>query len=441
MKSIIRSFVLSIVWLVFCGVSIAGFDLTISKIDLSEWWETVSLFSEPSINVTITNIWDDIAQNTDEIGEWFISCIEKQSNNEVFRSSKMNTFIVNPETSMIAWNLKLKSTLTQTQRKVEIECVVNKWWWYNSSFTSSEVMLMNNSTGFSFFVDKMWRFDSSMDRAIEPIRWNLDSAEPNSLIWWWDSIRSFVFNKIVNVITPIIIIVGIAIWIIWAYRLFFSSSAEDTKKWLQLIIYWILGVIIIISARYIWWVIFESMLQSWDAVWVNWVDLANKLYNEIAYPFIKIVVYLALWILFVILAGKVFSLMSKSDGSWQKQATTMIARSSIAMLIIIWAKQLVEAIYWKQAEVLNQNAQNLWEMWWWLLANKSIPILYNVINRVMWITSLIVLIIIVFQTFQILSNPEKAENRQKIWKSIIYIFIGILIIGAWYIIANFLVIN
>lgn len=441
MKSIIRLFMISIIWLLFFSISKADFDLTISAINLSDWWNTVSLFAEPSINITIENIWSDIAQNSSEIPEWFISCIETQSNNEVFRSSKMNTFIVNPSTSIIAWNLKLKSTLTQTQRTVEIECVVNKKWWYNSSFTSSGTNTNNNSLKFSFWVDKIWRFDSSMNRAIDPIRWNLDASEPNSLIWWWDSIRSFVFTKIVNVIIPIIIIVGIAIWIIGIYKLFFSSNEDDTKKWIQLIIYWILWIVIILSARYIWSVIFEDMLQSWDAVWINGVDLANQLYNKIAYPFIKIVIYLVLGVLFLVLSGKVFSLMSKSDWSSQKQATTMIARSAISMLIIIWSKQIVEAIYWKQSEVLNESAQNIWEIWSWLLADKSIPILYTVINRIMWLTSLIVLIIIIFQTFQILTNPEKAENRQKIWKSILYIFIGILVIGAWYIIANFLVIN
>jgi hypothetical protein len=59
----------------------------------------------------------------------------------------------------------------------------------------------------------------------------------------------------------------------------------------------------------------------------------------------------------------------------------------------------------------------------------------------MGLTALIVLIIILVQTFEILTNPDKAENRQKIWKSILYIFIGILIIGAWYLITNFLIIN
>jgi hypothetical protein len=190
-----------------------------------------------------------------------------------------------------------------------------------------------------------------------------------------------------------------------------------------------------------WTVLFEEIFQSWDAVSINWVDVAMQLYEKIAYPFIKIVVYLALWVLFLVLTAKVFSFITNTDGSSQKKAWTMITWSTISMFIIIWAKQIVEAVYGKQSQVMNTNAQNLWDIWSWLLEDKSIPLIYNIINRVMWLTSLIVLCIIIFQTFQILINPDKADNRQKIWKSLIYIFIGILIIGAWYLLTNFLVIN
>lgn len=48
----------------------------------------------------------------------------------------------------------------------------------------------------------------------------------------------------------------------------------------MLIIYWVVWIIIILSARYIWNVIFEEMLQSWDATWLNWVDLAQTLYKN-----------------------------------------------------------------------------------------------------------------------------------------------------------------
>lgn len=431
----------TIIWLLFFGISSANFDLDITNISLSNGWNTVALFSNPTINITIKNNWPDIAQNTSTIGEWFINCIESSSGNPVFNSSAMNVFIVNPETTMIAWNLELKDTLTLTQRTVNIQCFVNKDWANNWSFQWEDLPTTNNSETFSFSVDKLWRFDSSMDRAIDPIKEHLDAATPGSTLWWWDSIRSFVFEKIINVITPLVIIVGILIGMIWAYKLFFSSSAEETTKWVQLIAYWILWIIIILSARYIWSVIFEDLFQFWNATGINWVDLAMQLYEKIAYPFIKIIVYLALGALFLVLAWKTFSFITSGDGSAQKKAWTMIAWSTVSMLIIIWAKQIVEAVYGKQAQVMNESAQTLWEIWSWILADKSIPILYSVINRVMWLTSLIVLIIILVQTFEILMNPDKADNRQRIWKSIIYIFIGILIIWAGYLITNFLIIN
>ena len=432
-KNTIKTLSVLILWLAFFNVSLAAWELKITDISLSNGWKTVSLFSNPSINITIKNNWQDIVQNTDSIPEWFISCIESSSQNEVFKSSPMETFIINPNTTMIAWNLTLKNTLTQTQRTVDIQCFVNK---------NSELAGVNTTnTGFSFNVDKLWRFDASMDRSINPIREHLDASEPNSTLWGWDSIKNFVFKLINNVLTPLIIVTGILIGIVWWYRLFFSTTEEDTKQWTQLVLYWVIWIIVILSARYIGTVIFEDMFQSWNAVWINWVELAMQIYEKIAYPFIKIVVYLALWILFLLLAWKTFTFMTNTDGTTQKKAGTMIWRSAIGMLIIIWSKEIVEAIYGKQAEVMNASAQTLWEIGSWVLADKSIPILYSVINWVMWLTSLVVLIIILIQTFEILMNPDKADNRQKIWKSIIYIFIGILIIGAGYLITNFLVIN
>jgi hypothetical protein len=229
--------------------------------------------------------------------------------------------------------------------------------------------------------------------------------------------------------------------IIWAYRLFFSTNSEDTTKWIKLIAYWVIWIMIILSAQYIWTIIFQDLFQSWNATGINWVNLAITLYEKIAYPFIKIIIYLALGALFLILAWKTFSFITSWDGSAQKKAWTMIWWSALSMLIIIWAKQIVEAIYGKQEQVMNQSAQTLWEIWTWILADKSIPILYTVINWVMWLTSLVVLVIILVQTFEILMNPDKADNRQRIWKSILYIFIGILIIWAGYLITNFVVIN
>lgn len=438
MKKIIFSIVtlINLAWF-----SLASFDLDISSISLSNWWDTVALFTNPSIDITIDNIWDSLVENNWIISEWFISCIESASQNTVFNSSSMNLFRINPGTYMIAGNLSLKDTLTQTQRTVNIECFVNKNGNYSSNLNETENNINNNSMIFSFNVDKLWRFDSSMNRAIEPIRNNLDGAEPWSTLGWWDSIRSFIFNKIMNVVVPIVVVVWILVGIIWIYRMFFTDSAEETKKWLQLILYWALGIIIIFSAKYIWTVIFENLFEAWNASWITWVDLSIKIYEQIAYPFIKIIIYLALWWLFLILAGKAFSFITNTDWSSQKKAISMISRSTIAMLIIIWAKQIVEAVFGKEDQVLNPNPQNLGDIGTWILADKSIPLIYSIINRVLWLTSLVILIIILIQTFQILVDPQKSDNRQRIWKSIVYMFIGILVIWAGYLITNFLIIN
>ena len=46
-------------------MSFTSFDLVISEISLSNGGNTVALYSEPSINITIKNEWNNIA-----IGSW-----------------------------------------------------------------------------------------------------------------------------------------------------------------------------------------------------------------------------------------------------------------------------------------------------------------------------------------------------------------------------------
>ncbi|HRX63694.1 MAG TPA: hypothetical protein P5060_01170 [Candidatus Absconditabacterales bacterium] len=436
---IILSTIITILSLI--GLGFCDFDLKINSISLSDGGNTVSLFSNPKINIDIYNNGPDNIVNNGNIGGGFIRCQEMGSQNTIFNSSSMSTFIVNNGTNMIAGNLELPMTLTQTPRTIEIKCIVNEGGQFNGSFTSNESNYDNNSSTFSFNVEQVSRFDISLDRSIEPIRQNLDASESNSMLGGGDSVKNFIFKKLMNVITPLVIVVGIIIGIIGAYRLMFSSSAEETKNGVQLIVYGIIGIIIILSAKYIGSVIFEDIFQSGNTIALNGVDISTQLYEKIAYPFIKIVVYLALGGLFVVIAAKAFSFITKGDESSPKKAATIIGWSTIGMLIIIGAKQIVEAIYGKKSEVLNTSAQNLGEIGTGLLADKNIPLLYSVINWVMGLTSLVVLVIIIFQTFQILTNPEKADNRQKIGKSIIYIFVGILIIGAGYLLTNFLVIN
>lgn len=66
--------------------------------------------------------------------------------------------------------------------------------------------------------------------------------------------------------------------------------------------------------------------------------------------------------MFVILVSRVITFLFGSDTDAQKKAGTLIGWNVISMLVIIGAKQIVEAIYGKQAAVTSANATNLGEI-------------------------------------------------------------------------------
>ncbi|MDR0608426.1 MAG: hypothetical protein LBG52_09120 [Candidatus Peribacteria bacterium] len=105
------------------------------------------------------------------------------------------------------------------------------------------------------------------------------------------------------------------------------------------------------------------------------------------------------------------------------------------------AKQLVEAVFGDRTKVINENATTLGEIGSGIFESQNIPIIYQVINRVMTLTAFVVLVLIIFQTFQMLTKPDDAEMPKKIRKTLIYVVIGILVIGAGYVISNVLLIN
>jgi len=294
---------------------------------------------------------------------------------------------------------------------------------------------------FSIAFASPWRFSYSLDTAISPIHQRLDSFTQNTE-WWWNTFVDFVFKIIDNIIIPIAISIWVVIGLIWAYKLLFSSDEKQVGTGLKMVIFWIIWIIIMVSAKYIWSVLFNDLFSSWDISQnINWIELSEKIYNQIAYPFIKIAIYLALSVIFIILVWKSISLVTKSDWTSQKKALGMIWRCAVSMLLVIWAKSIVEAIYWKQNEVFNNTATDLWQIWSWILADKNIPIVYNVISRALSAISLVILILLIIQWFKILISPSKAENFQKLWKHLLFTVIGLFVIWIVYLLTNALILN
>ena len=279
------------------------------------------------------------------------------------------------------------------------------------------------------------RFDTALSKSIEPISKNLDAAE---VAKGTQGVQNFLFNKIMNIMVPLIIVLWILSAILWFYTIMFSSDDKSTSEGTRYIIFWIIGIIVIMSAKFIGQNVFDLLTPASGQI--KWFEIASGLYDKILYPFIKLAIYLVLWAMFVILVSRVITFLFGSDADAQKKAGTLIWWNVIAMIIIIWAKQIVEAVYGKQAAVVK-DITNLWQVWSGVLADKNIPILYQVINYALGIASLVILVVIIIQTVKLLMKPDDPAQIKSIKNSLLYMFIGILILWAGYLIVNFAIIN
>lgn len=291
-----------------------------------------------------------------------------------------------------------------------------------------------------------------------------DKQSLRSAINWWedvvnDSTWSDLFNEQVNQIIGYVINIFIVIWIAVAffggYKIMTSDKEESMKEWIRLVAFGALWIIIMISAKFlatslVWengsgWIIWTQFIGTSDKD-PSWIEFANELYNKVMYPFIKVILYFVVWALFFVMAGKVIWFVTATDDAAKKKAWWIIIWSVVWILIVMWAKQIVESVIWNQNIVLNKNATwiSWWEvewMWWRFLEFSSIPIVAQVINRVMGLTMFAILVLIIIQWYKIFTKPDDPKTRESLKKAILYMIVWVLVIWAAYVISNVLVIN
>lgn len=403
------------------------------------WWlNWFAQYSSPTLQAIIKNRWMALV-DWKNVAPWLLTCYWEMDGWEklkIYESKKIVQFTLNPWT-VLNQPIVLNDIFTQSLGDKEISCELRE--------RPSEWDTENNIRSSTVSIIKAERFDIAMNRSIDSIKGNLDAPEILSDVSttpWADAVKDFLIKKIMNVLVPLIITLWILIALLGFYKIFFSNDEKSIGEWTNYIIYWVIGIILIMSANFISTTLYSNIFQEWIlGYWsIQWYEIAQKLYEKIAFPFIKLAMYLALGVLFIILASRALTFVFGSDEDAKKKAGTIIARNVLGMLVIIWAKQVVEFIYGKQADVVK-SVSNLWEIGSGIFANKNLPILYEIINWAMWLAALVVLIMILVQAFQLLLKPDSPDAMKKIKNSLLYIFIWILIIGTWYIITNFLIIN
>ncbi len=257
--------------------------------------------------------------------------------------------------------------------------------------------------------------------------------------------------KIMGYVIDIFIVIWIAVAFIWAYEIMTSDKEESMKKWIRLVAFWVIWIIIMVSARFIanwlvWdngWIISEQLKESKSNP--SWIAFADNLYKNIMFPFIKLALYFVVGALFFVMVGKAISFLMATDDSAKKKAWGIIIWCVVWILIVMWSKQIVEAVMWKQNEVLNKSAQRIswWDEWLWeeILEFGSIPLIAQIINWVMWLTMFAIVVLIIIQWYKVFTKPDDPKTREGMKKAIIYILIWVLVIWAAYVISNFLVVN
>lgn len=411
------------------GGLVAGVDIAINESPVRSGY-LIAQGSSPELSILFKNKGDTPVNGTN-LAAAFLTCVWKAQGGDinVYSSNILEQFILDAWTK-VGVNIRIKPIFTQALGTKIMVCSINP-----GLVGITDVTSTNNTRSGTFEIVEARRFDLALSRSIEGVNQNLEAAEGAI---GTQGLQNFLFNKIMNVLVPLIIIIGILSAILGFYKLMFSSDENAVKEGTRYIVFGIVGIIVIMSAKFIGQNVYD-MLTTGEIVGTN---IATWLYDRIIYPFIKFAIYLVLGAMFVILVSRVITFLFGSDSDAQKKAWTLIGRNVISMFIIIGAKQIVQAIYGKQSDVINPNGiTNLWEIWSGILDDKNIPILYQIINYALGIASLVILVIIIIQTVKLLTKPDDPAQIKNIKNSLFYMLLWILVLGTGYLIVNFAIIN
>lgn len=287
------------------------------------------------------------------------------------------------------------------------------------------------------------RFGPALGESVDSIKQNVDISFPTQNgIWGASGARDFIIYIVKKIITPIMIFIGILLGIIGMYDIITSTKDDGAKKGFNYILWWALWIIVMVSANFL-----ANTLVNW---WIFMYDpngqllgslTAQRIYERILFPFLKLFMYIIIWVLFVLALIRLVWMLTSEKEEAEKWARTIIIWNALGILTIIFAKQIIETIYGLQSEVVSTTDTNLWQIWEWILANKQIPFVYTVINYIISFIWLFLLVMIIIQAVQLLTKPTDEAMQKKLRKNFIYMLIGLGIIGTAYVITNVLIVK
>lgn len=282
-----------------------------------------------------------------------------------------------------------------------------------------------------------------LEQAVEPIQEHLDSSAPNSIIYGGaDGAVIFVIDLFKTYIFPLVIVLTILTAIFGFMEIMLSDTEDKRKKWTDYFIWWIIWIIIFTSAEFIFNG-FYGIMQTLKGGGISTRnEVADDVYAEIAFPLLKLAMYLLMSWLFIILLVKSIQFVVNPSDKAADQWKNIILSAAIWIIVISLAKTLVEAVYNKEADItassIGQNGAPKIFVGKWILNidTNSYQTIFTIINYFLWLIAFIVLCIIIYQAYLMLFNSNTDDGIKKMRKNILYIFWWLVLIGLSYLIVN-----
>jgi Type IV secretion system pilin len=158
---------------------------------------------------------------------------------------------------------------------------------------------------------------------------------------------------------PLLIAASILTVVIGLYDIMISGK-EDIEKGTKYIIFGVLGIVIIQSAKFITstyiGIITKVVPYDNTSPTVNFAQSAYEIYNQLIMPFINVFMYAVIGTLFVILLVHVMRFITSSEEDVAAKAKSIMISNVVGIIVILLAKTMVETIYGKQETVIKSSA-------------------------------------------------------------------------------------
>lgn len=448
-RNIFIVFLVALFSMITADKTYAASDIIFSGLQLMEpvsvsaglWSGEVGIYqySSPEFSVVLENFWPD---DLYAWGVWwglatgYITC----ENTTIwgvllYQSPFANSFLVQAGTQQVITNLSIPNQATQVAGDlIELSCTFD----YNNEFALTQGSIKVATIKLRVLESPAGRFDVSLWIAKDPIKEKLDAAVPQVGA---QGIQDFIFRMINSIIIPLAILIGVLLALFGFYTMLFSDSDDQVSKGMGYVGRGVLGIIVMMLAPFVADTLYNDILSSGQATALSGVEIAAQVYDGIVYPILKMFMFLALGGMFLVLVGRVFSFLGASSDEIQTKSRNIIVAVVVGMLVILWSNELIEFVYGTEQQIRNQNVSELTDIGQPLFSNSNIPLFYEIVRWIMAIAVFAILAIIIYQTFMLLIKPDDEARFTSIKNNIVYVFVGVMVIGAWYLITNFLILN